>query len=310
MSVLRLLARLYASSPLCLRLPSARQVALCKWLRVNVTSVVAIFEDRFLLWGLRRSSPPPAIPTAIPTACFNPTATWASPEPSLPASSQQQHVSQLPPVSFSNDFNSAHSATARGPLLWLQGLLSGGRASSAGGAGSGDSGMSAAVRVAGAGVGEDGGHGRSEWHAAVVARKEEAGEGGGRGARGAAGEGGWAGGSGAAQCGGQQIWGAAAAERMASIGMAPWKACKAVSQLKASCAVPSSLPLLSPLPLSYVPHRKLLVVVALELSDLLMPLFKAAVTAAGRAVSFLVALVDRLLGLVYRGIRQSWGQAL
>ncbi|CAI5952740.1 unnamed protein product [Closterium sp. NIES-64] len=212
--------------------PSARQVSLHKWVRRNVTSVVAIFEDRFLPWGLHRSSPLPV------------------PRVARPALSQQQHTSQVPPVSVPDDFTSAHCATARNPLRWLQGLLRIRRASGTGGE-----------------------HKGSKWHKAVVAGAEE-----GEGA-GTAGEGGRPGGSGAAHRGGQQTRGAATAERMVRGGRGM--------------------------------YRKLLVVVALKISDLLLPLFKAAVIAAGRAVSFLlVALIGHSLGLVYRGIRQSWGQAL
>ncbi|CAI5952735.1 unnamed protein product [Closterium sp. NIES-64] len=223
------------------------EVALRKWLRRNVTSVVAIFEDRFLLWGLRCSSPLP-----MPLAA----------RPAL--SQQQQHASQLPPASSPNDFLSACSATARSPLLWLQGLLRIGRASSTGGVGSSGSGMGAAVQVGGAGVGEEGGMGPASGTRPWWQRKRRVGEQGQQG----------------------RVGGPVGLVRRSVVGSRRGE----LRQLRG---------------------WKLLVVVALELSDLLIPLMKAAITAAGRAVSFLlVALIGRSLGLVYRGIRQSWGQAL
>ncbi|CAI5534299.1 unnamed protein product [Closterium sp. Naga37s-1] len=224
------------------------EVSLRKWLRCNVTSVVAIFEDRFLLWGLRRSSPPPALPTAHLTPAA---AAWSSPEPTTPSlSQQQQHAPQLPPVSFPNDFSSASSTSAGAPLAWLQGLLRRGSASSVGGAGTGGSGMGTASDT------------RQWWQG--KRRQSRVGE---RGQQG-------------------RVGGPVGLVRCSVVGSRRGE----LRQLRG---------------------WKLLVVVALELSDLLIPLFKAAITAAGRAVSFLlVALIGRSLGLVYRGIRQSWGQAL
>ncbi|CAI7815273.1 unnamed protein product [Closterium sp. NIES-54] len=224
------------------------EVSLRKWLRRNVTSVVAIFEDRFLLWGLRRSSPLP-----MPLAA----------RPAL--SQQQQKASQLPPVLFPSHFSSAHSGTtARSPLAWLQGLLRRGRPSSAGGVNTGGSGMGTAVQVAGGGMGEEGSMGaasgtRQWWQGKRRAREQ-----------------------------GQQgrVGGPVGLVQRSVVGSRRGE----LRQLRG---------------------WKLLVVVALELSDLFIPLIKAAFTAAGRGVSFLlVALIGRSLGLVYRGIMQSWGQAL
>ncbi|CAI5526270.1 unnamed protein product [Closterium sp. Naga37s-1] len=235
------------------------------------------------------SAPPPPVPPfplpPFPTAPTSPYSPLLPPTPVPHVVVETAEAAQFtlvptptlpPPSPPLSQSHSMHGATTAGaPLAWLQGLLRRGSASSAGGAGSGDSGMDAVVRIVGAGVGKGGGQAR------VVGRASSAG------------------GVGSGDSG------MSAAVRVALRVQGMRRVGGPVGLVR--CSVVGS----RWGELRQLRGWKLVVVVALELSDLLLPLVKAAVTAAGRAVSFLlVALIVRSLGLVYQGIRQSWGQAL